>query len=120
MKKIIFCLIIFSGSLFAPSYCCDMPMHSDPVMWDSHSVTEAIANIVDLLNQRNNKVENIWKSLNDNQVENILKGFKKKKRLLTNIQNLSREDDITEANQLHEIELKRELNGLLIDTWSVE
>jgi hypothetical protein len=121
MKKILFCLIIFFGSLFADT--CIPTKHSDPVTkikGDSYSFTQAIDDIEDAMKTKNDKVKDIWKKINDNQSKEILNDFKDKKRLLTNMQNLSREDDITETNQLHEIELKRELDGLLIDAWSVE
>jgi hypothetical protein len=121
MKKILFLLTIAISQLFAPY--CTPTKHSDPVSktgGDSYSFTEAIDDIEDAMKKKNDKVKEIWTKLNDNQTKEILNNFKDKKRILTNMQNLSREDDITETNQLHEIELKRELDGLLIDTWSVE
>jgi hypothetical protein len=111
MKKILFLLIISVSFVFPYGF-----------NWSS-----GVADGMDLqglyddyIKNLNDRAKQKYDDLNNNQVKDILDGFEKKKKLLSNMQNLSREDDITETNQLHEIELKRELDGLLIDTWSVE
>jgi hypothetical protein len=80
----------------------------------------AIASINSNLATQSSNLNSIWSRINVNQARNILENFKSKKRILTNIRTLSKEDDMTLSNQLHETELKRELDGLLIDAWSVE
>jgi uncharacterized protein YabN with tetrapyrrole methylase and pyrophosphatase domain len=111
MKKIL-CLLLIAASF---SYASKIYSKAT-----DDGFNEAIDGVSDKIKELNDEVKDIYSDLNNNQVKAIVDNLETKKVLLKNIQNLSREDDITETNQLHEIELKRELNGLLIDTWSVE
>jgi hypothetical protein len=112
MKKILLLLTIVTGQLFAIYDPCSSATLS--------GLPTALTDIEKSLQEQNQKVLKIWTNLNTNQTRKIQDNLEKKKKLLKNMQNLTREDDITETNQLHEVELKRELDGLLIDTWSVE
>lgn len=113
MKKILSILLIIANFAFAAKWYSNTGE-------DGYTFQQAIEELNDIIEELNDEVKERYEELNKNQVENILKGFKKKKRLLTNIQNLSREDDILKLNELHEIMIKKELDGLLIDTWSTE
>jgi hypothetical protein len=81
---------------------------------------EAMDELGDEIEKLNDEVKEFYKDLKKNQIKAISDAFANKSRILKNMQNLSREDDITNTNQLYEIKLKLELDGLLIDAWSVE
>jgi uncharacterized protein (UPF0335 family) len=68
----------------------------------------------------NNDAKQIWEDIKQTEVQAISDGFETKKRLLTNIKKLSRQDDISSLEILHEINSKKELDGLAIDAWSTK
>jgi hypothetical protein len=111
MKKSLLILVITANWLTSYDPC-------SMGAWDGFPVV--ISSIKTSLSSQNSNLNGIWMNINNNQARKILEALKTKKELLTDIQTLSREDDIVFSNELYEIELKRELNGILIDVWSLE
>jgi hypothetical protein len=74
----------------------------------------------DVIKPNNDEAKEKYESMKENQVQKILEGFKTKNRLLGNIQILSEEDLMLKLHELHEVIKKKELDGVLVDTWSTE
>lgn len=72
------------------------------------------------IKELNGVLEDIYKDIRDNEVASILTEIENKSTILNNIKTLSKDDALTKAEQVFLLDSKKELKGILIDTWSEE